>query len=435
MITPNRERRDWTLLVFIIPIGVILMLIAGQVAVRLVPEWSVNAGMQSNLDPNNLPMQQSGPVQPVLPAILTPLGWLDTFLTPGAGSGDQIVFPPFIVFEPSATLVVTNPPPTVATTQPSPTVPTATDSPTIVVPPPTGTKPPVDETSTPPTSTPPTSTPPTSTPPTPTPPTPTSTPSTPPPLYIKVSPPADLGTSTPDGIPGNILPGTYTIVDISGNPVFVSNAPDGNYDLIFYEADFGLGTIYLDNIIIGISNVTDGSYYTVFNWGDNDLVDTNQNTNVNTTVLDITYPDPTCTGAAAPECDNRGIPGTALYTDSGISTGILIDVDTAPSAPPEGTYSYLVIVSPLSGDLDSVNVDSIVVDEVPIPVSLAAPLNKVPDESANGESSISVDEALSPPGKDTSPSADENPSTLNQDAFPSEDGAPALPAEEASSTP
>jgi hypothetical protein len=105
MTTSNstRERRDWTLLIFFIPIGIIFMLIAGQVAIRLVPVWSINAGMQSNLDPNNLPMQQSGPVQPILPAILTPLGWFDTFLTPGADTGNDVVFPPFIIFQPHHT--------------------------------------------------------------------------------------------------------------------------------------------------------------------------------------------------------------------------------------------------------------------------------------------------------------------------------------------
>ena len=52
MITPStRERRDWTLLIFLIPIGIILMLIAGQFAIRLVPEWSVKAGMQSEPRP------------------------------------------------------------------------------------------------------------------------------------------------------------------------------------------------------------------------------------------------------------------------------------------------------------------------------------------------------------------------------------------------
>ncbi len=134
MNTSTRERRDWTFLIFLIPIGIILMLIAGQCAVRLVPVWRVNAGMQSKLDPNNLSVQQNAPVQPISPAILTPLGWLDTFLTPGSGgSGNQnIVFPPFVVFEPTATPVVTaSPTPTVATTQPSPTIP-VTQTPTVV---------------------------------------------------------------------------------------------------------------------------------------------------------------------------------------------------------------------------------------------------------------------------------------------------------------
>ena len=161
MTTSTRERRDWTLLIFLIPIGIIFMLIAGQFAVRLVSVWSVNGGMQSNLDPNNLPVQQNAPMQPILPAILTPLGWFETFLTPGAGAGDQNVFPPFIVFEPTATPAVTQQPPVVTTTQPPPTVP-ATVPPTVVVTQPTqGTpktpKPPVEGTPTPPTSTPPTS--------------------------------------------------------------------------------------------------------------------------------------------------------------------------------------------------------------------------------------------------------------------------------------
>lgn len=180
MITPTRERRDWTLLVFVIPIGIILMLIAGQIAIRFVPEWNVNADMQSNLDPNTLPNQKNAPVQPILPAILTPLGWLDTFLTPGAGSGDEVLFPPFVIFEPSATPEVTLPPPTVST-QPSPTVPTPTAPTVIVTPPPTGTKPPDEGEETPP----PTATQPTVIPPTPT---ATGTPSNPPAGSVYVPP-------------------------------------------------------------------------------------------------------------------------------------------------------------------------------------------------------------------------------------------------------
>jgi hypothetical protein len=413
MITPPRERRDWTLLVFIIPIGIILMLIAGQVAVRLVPEWSLNAGMQSNLDPNNLPMQQNGLVQPVLPAILTPLGWLDTFLTPGAGSENN-AFPPFIIFEPSATPVVTNPPPTAAT-QPSPTAPTAT-APTVVVPPPaTGTKPPGGgETTVPPTST-------TAVP------TPTGTPSTPPPLYPSVVPPVELDVNTPpDGVPGSILPGTYTIVDLAGNPVSVSGTPDGNYDLIFYESEVGPGSIYLDHIIIGVSNTTDGSYYEVFNWGNNVR---DENTNVDTTKLPA---DASCTGASAPECDNRVIPVTALYPDpvSGISTGILIDVDNAPGRPPEGSYGYLVIISPISGDLDSAQVDSVVVAEVPGGKSAMSVLAKEEPVSPAGESLTISADASDPPAESSS----ESPPAEESSDSP-EGEVPAPPAEEAPSPP
>jgi hypothetical protein len=357
MTTPTRERRDWTLLIFIIPIGIIFMLIAGQVAIRLIPIWSINAGMQSKLDPNNLPKQQSGIVQPVLPAILTPLGWLDTFLTPGAGSGDQnAAFPPFVILEPSATPVVTATPPPTTVTSP-PTIP-VTDSPTVVV------TPPVTATKKPPVDTP--------TPPTPivtNPPTSTAVPitSTPPILSILLTPPPpELGVNVPpDGNPASILPGTYTVVNISSNPVHVSNTPDGNYDLIFYEATApgDPTTILLDQISIGISNAADGSsYYQVFNWGDN-IPDTNTNVNFNTLPPD---PSPLCTH----ECDNRTIPTSNLYPGASgpdPSTGVLIDVDTAPSAPPAGTYNYLVIVSPLAGAPDPAQVDSVVVTEVPTP--------------------------------------------------------------------
>jgi hypothetical protein len=90
-------------LVLMLPAGIFLLMISGQIASRLAPQWTMNAGIGSNLDPNQLPEQQSVPVQPVLPSILTPQGWMDTFLTPGIGSGDQIVFPPFILLEHSVT--------------------------------------------------------------------------------------------------------------------------------------------------------------------------------------------------------------------------------------------------------------------------------------------------------------------------------------------
>lgn len=237
------------------------------------------------------------------------------------------------------------------------------------------------------------------------------------------------------------MPGTYTIVDISGNPVVVSSAPDGNYDLIFYESEIGPGSIYLDHIIIGVSNVTDGSYYVVFNWGDNDPEDTNQNTNVDTTKLDLTNPDPTCTGADAPECDNRVIPATTppLYTDpvSGISTGILIDVDAASGAPPANTYNYLVIISPASGDLDSAQVDSIVVAEVPGGKSAMSASAKEGPASFTEESLTVSTDASDSPAEDSpeSPPADEAPGSSEDDTSSPDDSAPDPPVEEVPAVP
>jgi hypothetical protein len=179
-----------------------------------------------------------------------------------------------------------------------------------------------------------------------------------------VTPPPELGTATPDGNPAAILPGTYVVLNISGNPVVVSNAPDGNYDLILYEALDSSTSIQMDAISVLISQ--DGiAYYEVFNWGDNDP-DTNTNIDFNTLPID-TLPPLLCVQPS--ECDNLSIPTSELYspdvTNPAIpQTGILIDVDTAPDNPPEGTYNYIAIISPLS--LDAAQVDSIVVEEVPI---------------------------------------------------------------------
>jgi hypothetical protein len=414
MTTSTRERRDWALLIFLIPIGVIFMLIAGQFAIRLVPNWSINAGMQSSLDPNNLPKQQNGPVQPILPAILTPLGWFETFLTPGADANDQnILFPPFVVFEPSATPVVTTNPPTAVT--PPPTVP-VTDTPIVTASPPVTTtkKPPVDPTSTPPTSTPPTVSPS---------PVPTSITSTP--VGIPVSAPTDIVNVPPNGTPSPIVPGTYVILDIGSSPIVVSNTSDGNYDLILYEATYtqasGDVVVLMDQISILISQ--DGiDYYEIFNWGDN-AADTNTNVNFNDLPADCVQ-----------ECDNREIPitpipatGSILYTDpvTGINTGILIDVDTAPDNPPEGIYKYMIIVSPLSGDLDAAQVDSIVVAEVPLGAG------GVSAASAGADPVQPVEEVLDSPADE--PPADE-PSAPPADEPPADEPS-APPADEPPSSP
>ncbi len=362
----NRERRDWTLIIFIIPIGIILMMIAGQIAVRIVPQWSVNGGMKSQLDPQTAPKQQVGFVQPVLSEILTPLGWFDTFLTPNSNSGNQdIVFPPFIVFEPTATPSPTNPPvvsPTVTATLSTPVSPSPSPTTVTEVPYATKTKKPPEEDVTP---VPPTQT---ATPVTPTAPPITST--IDPTVLTEVPTPVGLNIGTPDGSIGLVLPGNYAVINLGGSGVRVNGTQDTNYDLVYYEFDsggVGSGVVRLDHVIIGISqsdlSLSGSVYYEVFNWGNN-IPDTNTNADTNTLPADPIC-DPT---ASAPECDNRVIPAAELYPSPPApppNTGILIDVDNAPSAPPPGDYRYVVFISPLSGAPDEAQVDAIQVTEVP----------------------------------------------------------------------
>lgn len=393
MNVPNRERRDWSLIIFIIPLGILLIIIVGQLAIRIFPNWTINADMRSNLDPNSAPGQPASLLQPILPQILTPMAWAESYLTPGAG-GD-ISFPPFIVLEPTNT-----PSPTPVSPTPT-TSPTTTPSPTstfTITPSPTsgGGDDDDNNTSPPTTCEDPTASnyggslpcvfPPTTCqdntatnfggplpcvyPPTtcedpaatnyggPLPcvyPTPTGYPSTPVGTFITPAP-AQIDTDVPDGIITNLPNGNYTVLDFSSNPIYVLPIPDNNYDLVFYENTYAGNSnyIHLDNIIIGISEYADGSiYYEVFNWGDG-IPD--MNTNVGP--------------IAGDEDDNQSIATSDLYDpdDAGPapSTGILIDVDNASSQPPPNTYNYVVIISPNTGSGAS-QIDAVVVTEVPIP--------------------------------------------------------------------
>jgi hypothetical protein len=388
--TGKRERRDWTLLIFIIPVGILLIIIVGQLAARLLPFWSVNAGMRSNLEPNPESARPFALLEPILPQILTPMAWIDIYLTPGA----EISFPPFLTFEPSAT-----PSPTVATPTATGTAPTPTATPSTPVPtsssttgtPPTNT-PPDGNTETPTTGTPATGTPTTGTPTTGTPTTgtpttgtpttgtpttgtPSATPTTPsptgvvstvPPSYSQVTPaPTEIGT-TPDNSAYQLVDGTYVVINLS---VVVGGTPDNNYDLVFYEFNNG-GVVFLDWVIIGISNSPlGGDYYEVFNWG-NSSPDTN--TNVDTANLDPSSDCPSNT-----ECNDRHFNDdpnnpsepsnpNSLYNGS----GVLIDVDSASSSPPPGQYDYIVIISPLvTGEApnNGSQVDAIQTVEIPTP--------------------------------------------------------------------
>lgn len=363
---PNRERRDWGLIIFIIPIGIFLIVIVGQLAIGLFPNWRINADMNSNLDPNSAPGQPASLLQPLLPQILTPMAWAQTYLTPGA----DISFPPFFVIEPTSSA---SPSPTVVSPTPTTATPTAsaTPSPTSSVTATSTPNPTDDDTPTPTATTPspsPTTPSPSPTTPSPSPttpsPTPTGTPVTPDPSFTQISPtPPGIDLDAPDGTPASLPNGGYIVINIGGNPIVVSLTPDSFYDLVFYESAFNPTLIQLDQIIIGISNDNGLTYYEVFNWG-NGIPDTN--TNVDTNIL---TPDPSC--ILEPECDNREIPQADLHPTPG--TGILIDVDNAPGAPPPGTYDYLVIISPNTGSGDDSQIDAVVVTEVPLPTPTPTP--------------------------------------------------------------
>lgn len=370
----ERDRRDWSLLIFIIPLGILLMLVAGQLAMRIIPQWILNAGMGSYLDVDTA---GQAPIPLFNMQILTPFAWQSTYLTPDPGSG--FVFPPFIVIQPTVITVIPTIRPTegphatatpgsvpTATVQPPPTatnyvppLPTATkNNPTEQ---PTSTEPGPSETATDvPTETA-TNTPvtPSSTPITPSP-TSTGYPSTPPGGgYV----PPNIETGTPDGNPNSIPPGSYTVVDITSSPIIVVGTSETSYDLVFFENAFVdtdlIDKIHLDQIILGISKDPLGNpYFEIFNWA-NGIQDFNSNVNFDILPLDPLDP-PIC--STEPECNNRRIRQDILYTDpgTGISTGILIDVDTAPSKPPPGSYGYLIIISPSTGTEGS-QIDSILI--------------------------------------------------------------------------
>ncbi|MCK6566270.1 MAG: hypothetical protein L6Q45_01080 [Anaerolineales bacterium] len=363
-------RRDWGLIIFVIPLGILLIFIVGQLAVRLLPQWSLFANMRSGLNPED-DLQPVSLLQPLLPQILTPMPWMDTFLTPG----DNISFPPFVVIDPGPTFTPVVPPTSIPPTPqstpntPAPTAssvyypsPTSVAQATNTLHPPnsTDTAPPTN-TAIPPTNTaiPPTNTaiPPTNTAILPTDtaissetpiPTPTGYPSTPPPGG-EIPPPPGVGDD-PDGIIGSIPDGTYFILSLT-SPVVVSSAPDGNNEIIYYEYN-NAGIIYMDFVLLGISQFPDANpYFQVFNWFDGI-----QDSNTNADYI-ILPPDPAC--FANPECDNRVIPELNLYPYPG--AGILIDAETAASAPPPGDYYYIIVLSPVGGSGEPLNIDAITI--------------------------------------------------------------------------
>src|SRR5689334_23653400 len=279
----RRERRDWLLIVLILPLGTLLMFLAGQQAVQTVSTWSVQADMVSHLDPGHVSTNGgAGLIEPLRAEIGTPAAWLSTFLTPQPNQPGQSGggLPPLVVFDPSAT-----PSPTVSptvTATPTTTTPTTTTTVTGTPPTATRTRTPTRTRTNTPTASPTTSTP-TASPTTPSP-TPTASPTTIDPSLTPITPPPGATVGPPDGNIPTIPDGSYFLLDINSNPIIVDGTGETNYDMVFYESDTGTN-IQMDQIIIGITNDTlwlTYQYYEVFNWGDGAP---DANSNVDTTAL------------------------------------------------------------------------------------------------------------------------------------------------------
>lgn len=109
------------------------MLAAGQVAIRLVPTWSLIADVDSKINPNDqlAAWNGSAQIEPVSAEILTQPAWRATYLTPGA----SIFVPPIIQGIPTSTTESNNTPP--ATQGPgassTPGQPTAANSSTPII--------------------------------------------------------------------------------------------------------------------------------------------------------------------------------------------------------------------------------------------------------------------------------------------------------------
>lgn len=156
---------------------------------------------------------------------------------------------------------------------------------------------------------------------------------------------------TPNGTPGFLPDESYVIINLL-TPIVVDVVQDGNYDLAIYEFLVAPDNdrIQLDNIIVSIS--TDGiNYFQIFNWWDNAP---NSNTSISQHPV-----------LPSLEIDNYVIFTPNLYGTTHQS-GILIDLEDAPSNPPAGDYYFIAIEVPTTGS-DGSGIDAIEIINVPIP--------------------------------------------------------------------
>jgi hypothetical protein len=112
--------------------------------------------------------------------------------------------------------------------------------------------------------------------------------------------------------------------------------PDPEYDLVYYERQMPPDdVIYFDWVQMDISqSCNGGDWYTALNWGDG--------LSYNNGHLGFFHPE-------YPETDNLSIRFSELYGNiPSLKTGIAIDLDDPALRIPPGTYSCILIYSPVN---------------------------------------------------------------------------------------
>ena len=127
--TRRKSRRDLLLILLILPFGVLCMVMTGQAAIRLAPNWMLPVNMFSNLDPNAEFAGLDNPlfIEPLNSGILTQPAWDSLFLTPNAVIPTRVVavistpLPPARTPKPPPEVItpIVNPPPTVTVIGPA----------------------------------------------------------------------------------------------------------------------------------------------------------------------------------------------------------------------------------------------------------------------------------------------------------------------------
>jgi len=109
----ERERRDWIIVLVILLFGLLCVILAGQWAIVLAPNWKLNADMGSRIDLNGdfLANRPDTIVEAIDSSVLTQPVWLNVFLTPGASVPTRIPATATPVPPPTATRGL-NPSPT-----------------------------------------------------------------------------------------------------------------------------------------------------------------------------------------------------------------------------------------------------------------------------------------------------------------------------------